>query len=235
MNTAPERPGQPAIPSYVVIPVKNNLALTSALVAQLRDQGGYETILVFDNGSTDDTPGWLAAQAGRGDLIAIAAGDMTLHQMWNAGVSLSRARHPACNIAILNNDLRIGPGFLARLGSALRADLRLWAVSPNYDGRPVDGVQYVTSTFKRGGLAGFAFMVRGEAFDDIAFDEHFSWWYGDDDLVAQIYALSHRAGIVAGVTVDHIDGGSRTVRYTATVRAAIELDRQRMIAKWCHD
>jgi hypothetical protein len=33
MNTAPERPGQPAIPSYVVIPVKNNLALTSALPA----------------------------------------------------------------------------------------------------------------------------------------------------------------------------------------------------------
>ncbi len=172
------------IPTYVVIPVKDNLPLTSALVAQLRDQGGYEAIFVIDNGSSDDTRAWLAARAARGDLVAIDASGMTLHQMWNDGIALSRALHPACNIAILNNNLRIGPGFLARLASALRTDPQLWAVSPNYDARPVDGVQYVTSTFKHAGLAGFAFMVRGEAFDD----EHFSWWYGDDDLVAQIHA-----------------------------------------------
>jgi GT2 family glycosyltransferase len=219
------------IPTYVVIPVKDNLPLTSALVAQLRDQGGYEAIFVFDNGSSDDTRAWLAAQAARGDLVAIDASGMTLHQMWNDGIALSRALHPACNIAILNNNLRIGPGFLARLASALRTDPQLWAVSPNYDARPVDGVQYVTSTFKHAGLAGFAFMVRGEAFDD----EHFSWWYGDDDLVAQIHAQGHRAGVAGKVTVDHIGGASRTVRYTPTVRAAIERDRQRMVTKWGHD
>jgi GT2 family glycosyltransferase len=235
MNATAEPQNQPPVPTYVVIPVKDNLALTSALVAQLRDQAGFEAIFVFDNGSSDETAAWLGDQAHRGDLIPVEARGMTLHEMWNAGVALSRARDPVCNVAILNNDLRVGPDFLTRLGSAFRADPQLWAVSPNYDGRPIDGVQYVASTFKRRGLAGFAFMVRGEAFEHIAFDEQFTWWYGDDDLVAQIYAHGHRAGVVGSVAVDHIGGGSQTVRYTPTVRAAIERDRQRMVTKWCHD
>ena len=36
----------------------------------------------------------------------------------------------------------------------------------------------MSSTFKDGGLAGFAFMVRGEVFDRLTFDEDFAWWYG---------------------------------------------------------
>jgi GT2 family glycosyltransferase len=110
----------------------------------------------------------------------------------------------------------------------------LWAVSPNYDGRVLSGLEYVRSTFKDGGLAGFAFMVRGEIFDQVSFDEAFSWWYGDDDFVAQVQAQGGRTGIVGEATVEHVGGGAQTVRYRQEVLAAIERDRRRMWSKWGH-
>ncbi|MEO7430019.1 MAG: hypothetical protein ABIY48_11635 [Acidimicrobiales bacterium] len=217
------------------MPVKDNLALTSSLVAQLAEQGGYEAMFVLDNGSIDGTAAWLAAHAREYGIVPVAAEGMCLHRMWNLGVALARAEQLECNVAILNNDLRIGARFLGGLSDALRADERLWAVCPTYDERRIEGVAHVVSTFKRRGLAGFAFMVRGEAFDRLRFEERLTWWYGDDDLVAQIYAQGRRVGIVGGVEVDHVNGGSQTLRMTPAVEAAIERDRQVMVAKWNHD
>ncbi len=222
------------VPTFVVVPVRDRLDLTRQLVDQLAAQGGHDGLFVFDNGSTDGTAGWLAAEAARGTLVGVDAAGCTLHQMWNAGIVAARRRAPVCNIAILNNDLWLGPDFCRRLAGALRSDPDLVAVSPNYDGRPLDGVTYVTSTYKNGGMAGFAFMVRGEAFDEIAIDESLRWWYGDDDLVAQIGARGKRVGLTGATTVEHIDGGSQTVTYTREVVYDLEHDLLHMLAKWGH-
>jgi len=222
------------IPTYVVIPVKDQLPLTRNIVAQLGVDGGYERLFVLDNGSTDGTTEWLALQQGRGRLEAVTAPDLGIYALWNLGVRLARDRTPECNVAIFNNDLRIGPRLVVRLAAGLRSAPDLWAVSPNYDRRSIEGVQYVRSTFKRQGLAGFAFMARGEIFDTVAFDQGFAWWYGDDDFVAGIEAQGGRVGIVGDTTVEHIGGGAQTVRYTRDTLTAIERDRRRMWAKWSH-
>jgi GT2 family glycosyltransferase len=154
--------------------------------------------------------------------------------MWNLGVRLARSRQAACNVAILNNDVALGPGVLVRLANALRSRSDLWVVSPNYDRRPLAGIQYVRSTFKHRGLAGFAFMGRGEILDRFAFDEGFNWWYGEDDFIARVVAAGGRVAIVGEANVEHIGGGSQTVRYTPDVLVAIERDRRRMWAKWGH-
>ena len=155
------------VPTYVVIPVKDQLELTQRIVAQLQAQGATKAIIVFDNGSTDGTAAWLQHVSGCSGVEFVDAADLTLHQMWNRGVAMARARDAVCNVAILNNDLVLGPDFCPSLASALRTDPELWAVSPVYDARAIGGVQYVESTFKNQGLAGFAFMVRGEAFDEV--------------------------------------------------------------------
>jgi GT2 family glycosyltransferase len=222
------------VPTYVVVPVRDRLELTRALVGDLVCQGGHDGLFVFDNGSTDGTACWLAREHARGTLVAVDAAGWTLHRMWNAGIRLARERDPACNIAILNNDLRLGPDFCRRLAAALRSEPDLVAVSPNYDGRPIDGVVHVTSTFKNGGLAGFAYMVRGEAFDHIAIDETLRWWYGDDDLVAQIAACGGRVGVTGATTVEHVNGGSQTITYTREVVYDLEHDLLHMLAKWGH-
>ena len=222
------------IPTYVVIPVRDRLALTRDIVTQLATAGGYERIFVLDNGSVDGTDEWLCRQQRQGRLEAVAAPTLGIYELWNLGVRLARTRSQQCNVAILNNDLRIGPRLLSRLATGLRSADDLWAVSPNYDGRPTRGVQYVRSTFKRQGLAGFAFMARGEVFDHVAFDEGFEWWYGDDDFVAGIEAKGGRVGIVSEATVEHIDGGAQSIKYTRALLAAMERDRRRMWAKWSH-
>lgn len=216
----------------VVIPVKDNLGLTADLIEQLVEQDGHDEILVFDNGSSSQTAEWLKRRESRGILRYIEAAGRSLYQMWNEGATMARRRDPQACIAFLNNDLRLGPHFLGRLEDAFRHDPALWAISPDTNGHQVDAVRYVSSTFKGGGLTGFAFVVRGEVFDRVSFDERFEWWFGDDDFVAQIRALSGRVGVVGDATVEHIGGGSQTVRYTKHVLAAIERDRRRMWEKW---
>ncbi len=222
------------VPTFVVIPVKERLELTRRLVDHLEAEGGYDELFVLDNGSCDGTAAWLRHRSVDTRITPVDAAGLSIYGLWNLGVRLARTRHPAGNIAILNNDIRPGPQFLDRLAAGLRSRPDLWVVSPNYDHRPVRGVEYVRSTFKRGGIAGFAFMARGEVFDEISFDEGFRWWYGDDDFVAQVRARGGRAGIVGDATVEHIGGGAQTVRYTPAVLADIERDRRRMWAKWRH-
>ncbi len=227
-------PEADTIATYVIIPVRDHLDLTRDLIAQLVAQGGHEAILVFDNGSTDGTSPWLAQQAEEGALEVVDATGMTLHQMWNMGARMATARHPVSNLAILNNDLDLGPDFCRRLARALRSDDSLWAVSPSYDDRAIDGLEYVSSTFKNGGLAGFAFMVRGELFATFGFDEELTWWYGDDDLVANAVASGGRVAITGATTVTHVNGGSQTIGYTPDVVFTIERDLLHMVEKWGH-
>jgi GT2 family glycosyltransferase len=224
----------PPVPTYVVIPVKERLELTRRLVDRLAAEGGYEALFVLDNGSRDGTAAWLRRQPVHKMIEPVDAAGMGIYRMWNLGVRLARDRHPTANVAILNNDIRIGPQFLARLGAGLHSRPDLWVVSANYDHRPLRGVQYVHSTFKRGGVAGFAFMTRGQIFDEVSFDEGFRWWYGDDDFVAQVEAHGGRVGIVGGATVEHVGGGAQTIQYTRQILADIERDRRRMWAKWRH-
>ena len=151
---------------YAVIPVKNQLHYTQGIVTQLLEQGEAEKILVIDNGSTDDTLEWIQQQR-----VAVLLGDgLNIHQMWNLGLEMVRAWEGDCphDVAILNNDLRIGEHFLSLLSWALRSDFRIGVVGANYDGRHFAGdTQSVRGVCGgrydgTGGLPGFAFMIRGE-------------------------------------------------------------------------
>jgi GT2 family glycosyltransferase len=228
-------PGRSSAPVHVVVPVLDHLDLTQDLLGDLWGQGGYETIMVFDNGSEPETRHWLAAQAAAGRIDLVDAAGWRLYRMWNDGVRRARERSPRCDVAILNNDLRLGPTFLSSLSSGLRSDAQLWAVSPAYDGREIDGVELVRGTYKEGGLAGFAFMVRGEVFDAIAFDEEFEWWFGDDDIVAQIESRGGKVGIVGATWVRHVNGGSQTLLdRVPTVWERLQRDYEHMVDKWGH-
>jgi GT2 family glycosyltransferase len=220
---------------HVVVPVLDHLELTRDLLGDLWAQGGYDTITIFDNGSRQATRDWLAEQAKADRIDVVDADGWRLYRMWNEGVRRACQRSPVCDVAILNNDLRLGPRFLASLSATLRADPRLWAVSPTYDGRAVDGVELVGGTYKDGGLAGFAFMVRGEVFGPLGFDEEFEWWFGDDDLVAQIERCGGRAAITGDTWVRHVNGGSQTILgRVPEVYQLLRRDYARMLAKWGH-
>lgn len=224
-----------APPVFVVVPVRDELRHTRGIVEQLVAQGGYERLFVFDNGSGPETKAFLAGHAGRDGVEVVDADGWSLYDMWQDGVDRARVSSTVCDVAILNNDLCLGPRFLVSLSASLRSEPGLWAVSPRYDDRRIEGLEYVSGTFKDDGLAGFAYMVRGEAFEHVAFDASFHWWYGDDDLVAQIEALGHKVAITGATWVEHVDGGSQTLRHVDGVFPRLVADRKLMLQKWGHD
>lgn len=213
-DTYSRQPVREELPHVVVVPVKGKHDLTRSLVDQLLDQGEAAYILILDNGSdadpyTDD----------RVDVLPCAG--MNIHEMWNRGIDDALSQYERCNVAVLNNDLEIGPQFLAGIAYELRADERRLAVSPNYDGRPVgSGFEQVHGICANrydgtGGLAGFAFMVKGETFREgspLRFDENLRWWYGDNLFCLAMERVGGVYGIATRTSVVHLDGGSQTAK-----------------------
>lgn len=227
------RAASPAV--SVVIPVKDNFEMTRALIGQLFEHGGYDDMLIFDNGTTDpEMVEWLAAQ----DVADVFdAKGASIHEMWNAGIEESKARHKGrADVVFLNNDLRLGEGFVVRMSAGLRSDPSLCAVSGNYDGRRGSGVIPVHGISAgrmdgSGGLAGFAFMCRSDFLDTYRFPTEMRWWYGDNDLCLSIEAAGGWYGVVPDALVDHLDGGSVTER-PADWDEIIEADKRAFLAKW---
>lgn len=224
------------IPTYVVIPMKDRLDLTRALVEQLVEQDEASGIFILDNGSSPETKAGLKELE---QLPRVDVGDavgLNIHQMWNAGINEAVRRAWPCNIAVLNNDLKIGERFLSGLARELRRDPLLAVVCPNYDGRVGDGVQYVEDICANrydgtGGLAGFAFMLKAES--DYRFPEQLQWWFGDNDMMCHVAYGGSRAGIVLGTTVEHVDGGSQTADWDdPAMKAVLDADREWFQSKW---
>jgi GT2 family glycosyltransferase len=226
-----------AIPSknYAVIPVKDGLKMTKNLLAQLEEQGHVAGVLVIDNGSGPETKAWLARQSFAEVIEMPGAG---IHAMWNAGAEWACSRWRKPNIAFLNNDLELGDAMLGKLGMALRSAPELVAVCPNYDGRPGEGVTQLQGICAdrydgSGGLSGFAFMVKGELFDQYRFPEDAMWWYGDNDLTLTLDAMGAAYGMAHDATVVHLDGGGKTGTWDdPKMQAQLAKDRAAFMAKW---
>lgn len=240
--------GIPRSPIVAIIPVKDRLHLTRALIQQLREQGDATEIVVVDNGSKKPTKNWLSTQD---DLTVMEMPDAGIHDMWNAGLEHALEKHgPRTHIAFLNNDLELGPAFLRTLSQALTDDRELTAVCGNYDDRTalVPVVRTTDICANRydgtGGLAGFAFMARGEWFGTgYRFPTECKWWGGDNDLMMSIARADARrgyddrpskAGIVIAARVKHLDGGGGTAGDVMWSKFAEQTtkDLEALDAKW---
>jgi len=188
------------------------IACPSPLLAQGEIQP--EQILVYDNGSTDGTRD-LCEPLG---VTVIDATDWPLHRMWNDALGWGEGERP---VAILNNDITIGPKFISAMLDALNSDPTLAVVCPNYDGRTIDGKAVYVADIQAGrmdgsgGIAGWAYMVAPDWAEKFRFPEELRWWYGDNVMVDMITIEGRHCGIVGGTTVVHIGGGSQTGNWTA--------------------
>ena len=231
----------PKRPVVAVIPTRGTGGMVSDLVDQLVAQGEADEIIVLNNG---EVPSDLAA------TVLAADPEAGIHTWWNQGAEHAIDRHGhRVHVAFLNDDLRIGDGFLGALSRALDADSDLVAVSGNYDGRsaaraalggPHEPVQEVTGICAgrydgTGGLAGFAFMTLGTLFTSgYRFPEECKWWYGDNDLVQTIAAGGGKTGIAIRAEVEHLDGGGRTAVDWSSPEYAAQLaaDGEKYRARW---
>jgi GT2 family glycosyltransferase len=213
------RPAPAEVPTYVVVPGRDRHAMTRDLLADLAGEG--VTVLLYDNGSA---PSYRDAVDG-GHVEHVDATGWPLHAMWAHGIAEARRRSPVCNVAVLNNDLRVPPGTLGQLARALRAHPDIALAYPNVHGLDLEPGQAQITEGRS--MAGFCFMLRGESALDV--DQQFGWWYGDSDLEAQARALGKHVVTVGGTAVEHLEpNGSTTGERLGEAR----LDEKAFAAKW---
>lgn len=219
-------PADVVYPTFVVIAAKNRHDMTYKLISQL-DKNAH--VVLFDNGS--DPP---FEHIDDRFIFIFPAEGWPLHRMWNEGLEFAanRSNGKPYNVAVLNNDLEVPPGFLARLEGGLRSHEDNWISYPNWHGADIpDRASVVT---KGGGgdgrsLCGWAFMLKGES--GLRFDEQFSWWYGDSDIQRQAEAAGKHVVCVGGCFCDHLHPNESTHSEPGRLAQAFE-DEVRFAAKW---
>jgi GT2 family glycosyltransferase len=212
-----DRSQAPVYPTYVVIPVKDRHELTRALLDQLGLPP--ERVVVVDNAST--VP---AREVFAGMARVIEHPERNMSSLWNAGLAaVAAAQTGPYNVALLNNDLNVPPGFLVGLANGLRVRPDHLIAYPDHERRLPAG-----TCDPIGRMSGFAFMVRGEL--GLRADPQFVWWYGDNDL-EQRARQAGKVVCVGGLHLEHLEHNAATEANPELLAITVQ-DQARYEAKW---
>lgn len=190
---------------HVVIPVRDVVDVTKSICEQIQQQAGWDHCWIYDNGSTDSTPEYLATLDSR--FTTIIAPELKIYEMWDAGFQRA-AGAGAEAVAFLNNDIDLGPFTFYSLANALYDDRN--AISyPDYDLSTKErhhftGFRQTYGTYRHGGMSGFCFMLKVSKVDWFPLvDPQFIWWGGDDDIAFNVEMRGWKQIRVLGLPVDH--------------------------------
>lgn len=187
----------------IVIPVLNQLHYTQQCVASLLANGvDAASLLIIDNGSSDDTPAWLAANPQLRSVrnpVNLGCGGA-----WTQGALLANSDW----VVMLNNDIVCSHDFIAaQLDAADRQGLAV--VSPalvefdlDYDlaSFTTEFLSRMRGTLREGWFHGVCFSVRRELFQRIGFLDTDRLLYGRED--AEFLARCMRHDVKVGTVGD---------------------------------
>lgn len=194
-------------------------------------------IIVIDNAS--DPPAFPVVPGAIIHLMRDDEQPPNLSRLWNLGLNEADAlarqwdlldESGAYDVAIVNDDAIVPPGWFDAVSGAMRAHEGASAACSDPHGliRPGEAVVYradaAANVFTR--VAGWAFMLCGEV--GLRFDESMRWWCGDDDMSMQ----ARRAGglvHIGGYPVPNTGANSSTVGVLAE---QAEKDMQTFVDKW---
>lgn len=199
---------------------------TARLIADL-DFDEFDELIIFDHASDDPlTLRWLA-EIEREPKVVVdrrrIIPEESLYRAWNDTIrrAISRFDEPEVDVVLLNNDVRLPRGFVRFLTRAMRSgDRTVMIAYPDATAKRKAGLpRRIALTPTRGlsadgGLTGWAFSVRGEAFrDKLPFiDERLKFYSGDRDLVHAVETRGFTAARVNGLPCEHGLGATRKRR-----------------------
>lgn len=212
-----------------VIPTRDRHDMVADCINSVVDQ--VDRVIVVDNLSSPpiDPEPWY----GKVGVVTVPIDPPNISTLWNVGLALADAgahQYGAAewDIAVLNSDVTVPPGWIERLSTAMRATAAVLAYPDQHGGQqavlhtkaqPIDLRQRIT---------GYAYMLRGET--GLRLDEDLAWWYGDDDLD---WRAREQGGalLVPGISVEHrCPNGSMYERPELQQQAG--RDRETFQRKW---
>jgi N-acetylglucosaminyl-diphospho-decaprenol L-rhamnosyltransferase len=187
----------------VVIPVLDQLPYTQQCVHSLLEHGTpAEAILVIDNGSSDATPAWLAAQPSLRSLRN--AVNLGCGGAWTQGALAGDSDW----VVLLNNDVIVSADAMtAMLDGADRHALDV--VSPalaegaldyDFEAHAAAFVAEMAGTLRRGWFHGVCFAVRRRVFETIGFPDTDRRLGGREDV--EFLVRCQRNGVPVGTVGD---------------------------------
>lgn len=212
-----------------VIPTRDRHDMVADCIQSVADQ--VDTVIVVDNASDPpiDPAPW------HGDVTCVCAplDPPNISALWNIGLALAdatarRSGAARWDVAVLNSDVVVPPGWIHGLSTAMRATTAALAYPDQHGGQrqvlhtkaePIDLRQRIT---------GYAYMLRGEV--GLRLDESMAWWYSDDSLD---WEAREKGGalLVPGLAVEHrCPNGSMYERPELQEQAG--RDRGTFQAKW---
>ena len=211
--------------NWVVVTTHNRHAMLDDLLSDLP----RERTVIVDHRSDPPIEHSSVAHVIRCDC------DPNISHLWNLGINwVASANRPVeFTVTVINDDLRIPPGTLDTLATALELT-RAEIAFPDVPGF-LKGGQFAVrqgdpgphNLFHR--MTGYAFTLAGDT--ALRADESLVWWYGDDDL--EWRAESSRGTVrVGGATVQHLSPNG-SMADPALAAQAIK-DRDTFVAKWGH-
>ena len=184
-----------------VIPARDRHDMLHDCIESVVDQ--VDQVIVIDNLSSPpiEPDPW----HGKVGVVSVPIDPPNISTLWNVGLSLAdaqarRAGATEWDIAVLNSDVVVPPGWVMSLSMAMRGTTAVLAYPDQHGGRntvlhtkaePIDLRQRIT---------GYAYILRGEA--GLRLDESMAWWFSDDDLCWR----AREAGgglLVPGIPVEH--------------------------------
>jgi hypothetical protein len=212
-----------------VIPTRDRHDMLADCINSVVDQ--VDRVIVVDNLSDPpiDPDPW----HGKVGVVAIPLDPPNISTLWNVGLALADAQaHQASadrwDIAVLNSDVTVPPGWIDGLSTAMRSGPAVLAYPDQHGGRRQILHTKAEPVDLRTRITGYAYLLRGEA--GLRLDESMAWWYSDDSLD---WVAREKGGalLVPGLAVEHrCPNGSMYERPELQTQAA--RDRETFRAKW---
>lgn len=191
----------------------------------------YDVIVVANNWQRPE-PAHHLESLGLPVVVAEGGDDRNISRWWNIGIDLA-AQHASWlgatewNTVVVNDDVIVPEGWVESMAAAMRSTPAVLAYPDQCGGREQILHTKAEPVDLRQRIAGYAFMLRGEA--GLRADESMAWWFSDDSIDWEARE-NGGALLVPGLAVEHRSpNGSMQTHPELEIQAG--RDRDTFIAK----